>query len=186
MGCKCNIKKAPICPRCNTDYFEYKESVGYCNQTPSCGCWECQPKCEDPCNIPSQELDLKEIFYKIKSRPQCFSELDELGISVGDDLEYIIEKFGKMLIGFNYFDLTNNIYGARSFSEFMSYIQGDIAGINQQINQLCAKIDSQEERITALTTRINKLENPQINDTKGLGFTIYSNIFTVLQSLANK
>ena len=159
---------------------------------PNCGCGKSEPKyvierktdcCERSCGHSSTQHDARDIFYKIKC--DSYSNLDNLGIEKGASLESIIETFGRMLNSFNYFDVRDNIYEAKTFDEFMRALQVDLNDVKTSILMLMDNYEALKLDYNDLNTRIKKLENPEILDTRGLGFTKFDTIFKVLQKLSD-
>ena len=159
---------------------------------PKCGCGKPEPhhhieRKTDCCNTTSckssKQFDTKDVFYKINCGG--YSDLDNLGIQKGASLESIIETFGRMLNSFNYFDVRDNIYEAKTFDEFMKALQVDLNDIKTDILMLMDNYEALKLDYQGLDTRISKLENPQILDTRGLGFTKFDTIFKVLQKLSD-
>lgn len=183
MGCtKCKQKTSCNCPsepncqedhscKTNKDYRVYSKSRN------TCGCKE---TCT--CNSLTQQLDFKEIYYKGK---QGCSNLESLGIEKGADLETIVELYGRLLISFNYFDFRDNIYEASDFTGFMDSLQEDINLLKLEITNLCEKYENIQLSLNTINTRLNKLEKPMIQDTRGLGFTVNDTIFKVLQKISS-
>lgn len=160
------------------------------NCEPECGCGKAEPhfhieRKNDCCTSShsSSQHDARDIFYKIKC--DSYSNLDNLGIQKGASLESIIENFGRMLNSFNYFDVRDNIYEAKTFDEFMRALQVDLNIIKTDIMMLVDNYEALKMDFHDFDVRLKKLENPQILDTRGLGFTKFDTIFKVLQKLSD-
>jgi hypothetical protein len=165
----------------------------------SCGCQKPGPRdvietkvckkdscCEeevDPCC--KGQIDTRDVFYRLKADCNSFSNLDILGIPKGADLEHILERMGRYIATFNYFDVKDNMYGSKDFNEFMLDLQEDIQKFRLEILNFTEKLETQQLTLTNIQDRLIKLENPKILDSRGLGFTVNDNIFKVLQILAS-
>jgi hypothetical protein len=108
-----------------------------------------------------------------------------LGIPKGADLEHILERMGRYIATFNYFDVKDNIYNSKDFNEFMLDLQEDLQKFRLEILNFTEKLELQQLTLTNIQERLTKLENPKILDSRGLGFTVNDNIFKVIQTLAS-
>ena len=163
----------------------------------SCGCQKPGPRdvietkvCKkDTCHTEEEccegQIDTRDVFYRLKADCNSFSNLDLLGIPKGADLEHILERMGKYIATFNYFDVKDNIYDSKDFNEFMLDLQEDIQKFRLEILNFTEKLELQQLSIDNIKERLTKLEKPSILDSRGLGFTINDNIFKVLQTLAS-
>jgi hypothetical protein len=192
---KCHKKPLPSnCPSCVQEdhcccksqepyhHFERKE---HCCKTDA----KCTPSCGkscscDKCSPLTSQLDMKEVFYKIKGK-NCFSNLNNLGIEKGANLEYIIEKFGRFITSFNYFDVEDNIYESADFVSFMQDLQKDLQSLRLDIQCFCEKFEGIQLSLNTINERLDKLERPHTIDTRGLGFTNNDTIFKILQKLSD-
>ena len=177
---KCNCPKETCCDSPQVHYYENKT---HCCKETKCGC-EDDCSC-NKCNPLKYQLDFKEVFYKIKGNGCASSNMDNLGIEKGADLEYVIEKFGRFITSFNYFDIRDNIYEAKDFTAFIDALQEDISELRLEITNLCEKYENIQLSLNAINQRLDKLEKPKIIDTRGLGFTINDTIFKVLQKISD-
>lgn len=134
---------------------------------------------------PKGQIDTRDVFYKLDSNCNAFSNLDSLGIPKGADLEHILERMGKYIATFNYFDVTGNIYGAEDFNSFMKFLQEDISELHLKITNFTEALENNTIIFNSIIARLNKLEKPTILDSRGLGFTVNDNIFKILQTLAS-
>ena len=178
MACKCK-KKACNCPSepdCTPDCSCGGPIVAFSHERKT----ECKKSCS--CNTMGSQLDTREVFYKGK---QGCSNLEHLGIEKGADLESVIESFGRFISSFSYFDVRDNIYDAKDFTEFMSYLQDDMNLLRLEITNLCEKYENIQLSLNTINERLAKLEKPHIIDTRGLGFTVNDTIFKVLQKISD-
>ena len=165
-----------------------------CGET--CGCEKPGPKhciekklCshKEPCSCeqqPKGQIDARDVFYKLESNCNAFSNLDSLGIPKGADLEHILERMGRYIATFNYFDVTGNIYDATDFNSYMKFLQEDISELHLKITNFTEALENNIIKFNVINDRLDKLEKPEILDTRGLGFTINDNIFKILQIIA--
>lgn len=158
------------------------ECKNRCPQKPKiCPCKEKEEEKQDCCSKP--QIDTKDIFYKLEG--ECFSNLDALSIPKGASLEYILERLGFFIENFNYFDLTDNKYDAKSFKEFMTSLQGELQYISQNQNIFNQNLETLNDRLNNLESKVTSIEYPQITDTSGIGFTIQNNLKTILQKYSD-
>lgn len=162
----------------------------------SCGCNKpgprdviskvCKPDCchkeKDNCQ---GQIDARDVFYRLNAECNSFSNLDSLGIPKGADLEHILERMGKYIATFNYFDVNGNIYESKDFNDFMLDLQEDIQKFRLEIFSFTEKLETQQLAINNIKDRLTKLENPKILDSRGLGFTVNDTIFKVIQTIAS-
>jgi len=183
------------CPRCNNQRQEcsckkktstYKKSEHNCNES------ELYDWCGDtiPCNETSSDnecvvqIDAKEVFYKLKG--DLYSNMSFLDIPKGADLDYILERFAYFIENFSYFNVTPNDYGATDLKTYMEALTLDV-----KLSKECCESKQQQINlllldIALIKSRLNSVENPQITDTRGLGFTVNSSLKSVIQILSNK
>lgn len=170
-----------------------------CNSTKcssSCGCKKpgpkhviskvCKPDCchkeEEKC---STQVDARDVFYRLHADCNSFSNLDSLGIPKGADLEHILERMGRYIATFNYFDVNGNIYESKDFNEFMLDLQEDIQKLRLEVHTFTERLEIQQLSLTTIHERLDRLENPSILDSRGLGFTKHDSIFKVIQTIAS-
>lgn len=164
----------------------------------SCGCNTPTPRIvaetkvckKDSCNKEeekccSTQIDARDVFYRLKAGCNSFSNLDSLGIPKGADLEHILERMGRYIATFNYFDVTGNIYESKNFNDFMLDLQEDIQNFRLEIVNFTEKLENQQLLLSSINERLTNLENPKILDSKGLGFTVNDTIFKVIQTIAS-
>lgn len=156
-----------------------------CKKLPTpVNCTSCIEEDYCTCNVLSDQIDMREIFYKIKGY-SCHSNLDSLGIERGASLDSIIEKFGRFITSFNYFDVKGNIYESKDFVSFMSDLQKDLQSLRLDIHCFCEKFENIQLSLNTINERLDNLENPHIIDTQGSGFTQNDTIFKVLQKISD-
>jgi hypothetical protein len=185
MGCKrcnshkdeCSCKKnIPICKepehKCHkSELYKWCDKQDACNET------TCETECVN-------QIDAKEVYYKLKG--DCFSNMTFLDIPKGADLEYILERFGTFIENFSYFNVTPNQYGATDLKTYMDALTLDVKLAKDCCNNKQQQIDLLNQEIVAIKSRLSAIENPQIIDTRGLGFTVNSTLKSVIQTLSNK
>lgn len=173
--CSCR-RKVPICKepehKCHkSEIYKWCEKEDPCHET----------TCHTECVV---QVDAKEVFYKLKG--DCFSNMTFLDIPKGADLEYILERFGTFIENFSYFEVTPNQYGATDLKTYMDALTLDVKLTKDCCDSKQQQIDLLKQEIAAMNLRLNAIENPQITDTRGLGFTSTSTLKAVIQTLANK
>ena len=166
--CSCN-KKNPVC--IESELYKWCD-----NDENPCNKNTCKTECVS-------QIDSKEVFYKLKG--DCFSEMSFLDIPKGASLEYVLERFATFIGNFSYFEVTPNDYGATDLKTYMDALTLDVKLAKDCCNNKQLQINTLTAEITAIKTRLNNIENPQITDTRGLGFTTNSSLKSVIQTLAN-
>ncbi|MGL4976907.1 MAG: hypothetical protein ACRC5G_02725 [Cetobacterium sp.] len=178
----CSQTKEKPCSCNNKSHIKYEDKTSCCQTKPSCDiCNKEETNCQSQL---TNQFDFKEIFYK-KNQSCGISNLTDLGIDVGDNLEYVIERLGNYISNFNYFDLRDNIYEATDFVSFMDELQSDINCIKLELLYISENQEKILLSINQIKEEINKLKNPEIIDTRGLGFTKKDTIFKVLQKISD-
>lgn len=100
----------------------------------------CGPNCsnERPFEKTCEEelFDFTQIRYKIGC--DQFSNLENLNISVGDNLDYITEVFGKRIQDFEYLQspYVPNMPSLDTYEKVINYLFAKIADLQNQINNL--------------------------------------------------
>lgn len=129
------------------------------------------------------QIDSKEVFYKLKG--DCFSNMNFLDIPKGSSVEYVLERFATFIENFSYFDVTPNEYNAPDLKTYMDALTLDVKLTKQCCEDKQQQINTLLQEIVAIKNRLVAIEQPQIVDSRGLGFTVNSSIKTVIQTLAN-
>lgn len=199
-SCGCSKKKSCGCVSHEPTCYEYYEDICYngckrCNEKDPL-LYDCNSK-KDPllydCNCQKEALkceeeifDAKQVRYKIDC--DNYSNLSNLGIKKGDNLEYIIDKIGKAIESLDYVD-TPIIEGHPEINSWEKLVKFFIdnhnslvslnAELREDINTLHCKYDNLEKRV-------KELEYPKLQDTSAIGgFTKYSSLQEVIQQLIN-
>lgn len=144
----------------------------------------CGNNCSQNCE--SKQIDSTDIFYKIKCEATP-SILEAISITNGMSLQAIIEILGLHII--NEVQIANPIVVGQpniaTYQQVIDYLLGLNTVRVTQINQLQSQINTINTTILALNNRLVSVEKPGVVDSAGAGFTIYSDLKTVLQKLTD-
>jgi hypothetical protein len=144
----------------------------------------CGNNCSQNCE--SKQIDSTDIFYKIKCEATP-SILEAISITNGMSLQAIIEILGLHII--NEVQIANPIVVGQpniaTYQQVIDYLLGLNTARVTQINQLQSQINTINTTILALNNRLVSIEKPGVVDSAGAGFTIYSDLKTVLQKLTD-
>lgn len=144
----------------------------------------CGNNCSQNCE--SKQIDFTDIFYKIKCEATP-SILEAISITNGMSLQAIIEILGLHII--NEVQIANPIVVGQpniaTYQQVIDYLLGLNTARVTQINQLQSQINTINTTILALNNRLVSIEKPGVVDSAGAGFTIYSDLKTVLQKLTD-
>jgi uncharacterized coiled-coil protein SlyX len=146
-----------------------------CNSCEENSAEETSPKC---C-----QYDANQVIYRLNSFE--LSELSYLGIGRGDSLEYIIEKLGKHILDFNPNFVESFGYQQKTLPELFEFILNGLAVMDERITEQDEIISTINDKLIALTERVDNIETPQILDSKGVGFTKLDKINTVIQKIVD-
>lgn len=139
--------------------------------------------CFNPCD---EELyDSKSVRYKTKKDEK--SELINLGIQKGENLEYILELYGQMFYNVRYIE-SPNVPGfplLNTFEKLIVHLFGKIDELQNTITAQTALIDSQNTKIGELGEKINNLKYPTVSDTTNIGFVTGDTLNDILQTIIN-
>lgn len=182
MPCNCKREHKGTCTRC-------------LKKDPLPADYQCGSKCEEPCKVPlevecnnPENYSAKDVRYKADCDEIGFSKLQDLGISKGDDLEFIIERFGHILKNLDYHQ-DPQVEGhpeLDSFDKIVVYLLKKIDDLHFQLCSFEQKQQDLDNKISQLSARVNTLEYPQLVDTHAIGFTKFDGLLNVLQTLINK
>lgn len=142
----------------------------------------CEPQV---CCETQEQIDAKEVIYKLKE--DCFSNLEELGIPKGSNLEYILEQFGQYIYDWKYLNIPTipNQPQIVTFELLINYLLNKINLLESSNQNLQSQINTTNQNLLNLTNTVSSILNPNVIDTNGIGFTINSSIHTVIQKLSD-
>lgn len=144
-------------------------------------CNKCEEKEEYSSNCCQYDTD--QIIYRLNSID--FSGLSALGIGRGDNLTLILEQLGRVILNMNPTYIESFGYNQKTLPELIEFIFLEINNLKIVNNNQSELIADLNDKIIVLTERVNKIEKPEIVDTRGLGFTKFDKINTVLQKIAD-
>jgi hypothetical protein len=144
----------------------------------------CGNNCSQNCE--SKQIDSTDVFYKIKCEVTP-SILQAISITNGMSLQAIIEILGLHII--NEVQIANPVVvgqpNIETYQQVIDYLLGLNTARVAQITQLQSQINTINTTILALNNRLVSVEKPGVVDSAGAGFTIYSDLKTVLQKLTD-
>lgn len=161
----------------------------------NCNCEEKKSNCFDTCCEKTNACDNKYstscIFYKLEN--QSNSRLYSIKAENGTPLNTILEEFDSKLNKSSNPDFTAfkipylkgkyNIINIKQFSEAVST---ELFKNDNLLKVTKINVDALDIAVTTNTTDIEKIKYPKINDSAAAGFTVNSDIKTVLQKLTDK
>lgn len=161
----------------------------------NCNCEEKKSSCFETCCEKTKSCEEKYstscIFYKLEN--QSNSRLYTIKAENGTPLNTILEEYDRKLNLISTPDFTAfkipylkgkyNIVDIKQFSESVST---ELFKLNDKSKAHQINIDALEIATTTNTNDISKLKYPQITDSAASGFTVNSDLKTVLQKLTDK
>jgi len=144
----------------------------------------CGNNCSQNCG--SKQIDSTDVFYKIKCGATP-SILESISINNGMSLQAIIEILGLHIV--NEVEIANPVVAGQpnitTYQQVIDYLIGlNNARVNQ-INQLQSQINTINNTLISFNNRLVNVEKPGVTDSAGAGFTIYSDLKTVLQKITD-
>lgn len=141
--------------------------------------------CNDPVEYSPTccQYDTDQVVYRLNSIE--FSDLTALGIGRGDKLTYILEQFGKLILEMNPAYIESFGFQQKTLPDLFQDIYDKLSFLYQKTQAQDVIISEMNDKLISLTDRVNKIEKPEIVDSRGLGFTVYDKINTVLQKIAD-
>lgn len=161
----------------------------------NCNCTEQKSNCFETCCEKTKACDNKYstscIFYKLEN--QSNSRLHTIKAENGTPLNTILEEFDKKLNNTSAPDFTafkipylKSKYNVVTIKQFSEAVSGELFKIDDKNKSQQINIDALEIATTTNTNEISKLKYPQITDSAAAGFTVYSDVKTVLQKITDK
>lgn len=161
----------------------------------NCNCEEQKSSCFDTCCEKTKACDnnfsTSCIFYKLEN--QSNSRLYTIKAENGTPLNTVLEEIDKRLNLISTPDFTafkipylKGKYNITNIKQFSESVSGELFKLSDKDANHSISINALEIATTTNTTDISKLKYPQITDSAAAGFTVHSDVKTVLQKLTDK